>query len=76
MCIHMIHIIHIILMMHMPPKKALIALFAPEVRLTCCKTLELSRRVQIICTISTSDTYSKTFSEYFFESIHHFDMVD
>ena len=34
-------------MMHMPPKNALIALFAAEVRLTCCKTPELSRRVQI-----------------------------
>jgi len=29
-----------------------------------------------LCTISTSDTQSKTFWNYFFESIHHFDTVD
>jgi len=31
-----------------PPKNALIALFSAEVRLTCSKILESSRRVQII----------------------------
>jgi len=40
------------------------------------KILNFPGEYKSICTISTSDILCKTFSKYFFETIHHFDVVD
>ena len=49
---------------------------ADEVRPTCSKNLELSRRVQIIMYHFHLRHLKNIFSENFLEYIHYFDIVD
>jgi len=53
------------------PKNTLIALFSAGVRSTCCKTLEISRQVQIILCQFNLRLEIRLAQSTFFDPIHH-----